>query len=149
LTLWQGRVEGRLAPEVWELVKADDAELFPYDCEGTRIHARRLAEAGILTADELAEIEERLAELDASMIEESDEDVHSAIERLLGPVGRKIHAGRSRNDQVVTAFRLWAIDACAEAAEGSRPLPEWCSTGQRRRQKRSCRATRTSSVPSR
>ena len=42
------------------------------------------------------------------MIEETDEDVHSAIERLLGPVGRKIHAGRSRNDQVVTAFRLWA-----------------------------------------
>jgi argininosuccinate lyase len=102
VTLWQGRVEGRLAPEVWALVKADDAELFPYDCEGTRIHARRLAEAGILTADELAEVEGRLSELDASMIEETDEDVHSAIERLLGPVGRKIHAGRSRNDQVVT-----------------------------------------------
>ena len=122
MTLWQGRVEGRLAPEVWELVKADDAELFPYDCEGTRIHARRLAEAGILNADELAEVEGRLSELDASMIEESDEDVHSAIERLLGTVGRKIHAGRSRNDQVVTAFRLWTLDACAEATGGINAL---------------------------
>jgi argininosuccinate lyase len=122
VTLWQGRVEGRLAPEVWELVKADDAELFPYDCEGTRIHARRLAEAGILTAEELAEVEGRLAELDPSMIDETDEDVHSAIERLLGPVGRKIHAGRSRNDQVVTAFRLWTLDACAEAREGIEAL---------------------------
>jgi argininosuccinate lyase len=122
MTLWQGRVEGRLAPEVWELVQADDAELFPYDCEGTRIHARRLADAGILTSDELAEVEERLSGLDASMIEEADEDVHSAIERLLGPVGRKIHAGRSRNDQVVTAFRLWTLDACAEAKAGIEAL---------------------------
>jgi len=44
--------------------------------------------------------------------------VHSAIERLLGPLGRKIHAGRSRNDQVVTAHRLYVRDACAEAAQG-------------------------------
>ena len=50
----------------------------------------------------------------------SDEDVHSAIERLLGDVGRKIHAGRSRNDQVATAFRLYVADACAEADEALR-----------------------------
>ena len=49
------------------------------------------------------------------VVEESDEDVHSAIERLLGPLGRKIHAGRSRNDQVAAAFRLYVADACAEA----------------------------------
>ena len=48
---------------------------------------------------------------------ESDEDVHSAIERLLGDVGRKIHAGRSRNDQVAAAFRMYVLDACAEARE--------------------------------
>jgi argininosuccinate lyase len=122
VTLWAGRVEGALAPEVWELVKADDAELFPYDVEGTRLHARRLATAGILAADELTVVEERLSLLDAAMIEETDEDVHSAIERLLGPVGRKIHAGRSRNDQVVTAFRLWALDACGEAKTGIQAL---------------------------
>ena len=43
--------------------------------------------------------------------------MHSAIERLLGDVGRKIHAGRSRNDQVAAAFRLYVLDACAEARE--------------------------------
>jgi argininosuccinate lyase len=122
VTLWAGRVEGELAPEVWALVKAADAELFRYDVEGTRLHARRLAVAGILDPDELAEVEERLSSLVPSMIEETDEDVHSAIERLLGPVGRKIHAGRSRNDQVVTAFRLWALDACAEAVSGIEAL---------------------------
>jgi argininosuccinate lyase len=115
LTLWAGRVQGELDPAVWELVKANDAELFPYDVEGTRLHARRLAVAGLLTAEELAAIESRLSDLDASMIEPGDEDVHSAIERLLGDLGRKVHAGRSRNDQVVTAFRLWALEACAEA----------------------------------
>ena len=46
-----------------------------------------------------------------------DEDVHSAIERQLGDVGRKIHAGRSRNDQVAAAFRLYVLDACAEARQ--------------------------------
>ncbi len=116
MTLWAGRVESELAPEVWELVRADDAELFPYDVEGTRLHARRLAVAGLLEPDELAEVETRLSALDASMMEPQDEDVHSAIERLLGDLGRKVHAGRSRNDQVVTAFRLWALDACAEAS---------------------------------
>jgi argininosuccinate lyase len=115
LTLWAGRVQGELDPAVWELVKANDADLFPYDVEGTRLHARRLAVAGLLTAEELAAVESRLSDLDASMIEPGDEDVHSAIERLLGDLGRKVHAGRSRNDQVVTAFRLWALEACAEA----------------------------------
>ena len=115
MTLWAGRVQGELDPAVWELVKANDAELFPYDVEGTRLHARRLAVAGLLTPEELAAIESRLSDLDASMIEPGDEDVHSAIERLLGDLGRKVHAGRSRNDQVVTAFRLWALEACSEA----------------------------------
>ena len=54
MTLWAGRVDSELAPEVWELVKAADAELFPYDVEGTRLHARRLAVAGILEPEELA-----------------------------------------------------------------------------------------------
>jgi argininosuccinate lyase len=122
VTLWAGRVDSELAPEVWELIKAADTELFPYDLEGTRLHARRLGAAGILEPEELAEVEARLSALDASMIEDTDEDVHSAIERLLGPVGRKIHAGRSRNDQVVTAFRLWTLNACAEATDGIEAL---------------------------
>ena len=141
MSLWQGRVEGALDPAVWEFLRADDAELLPYDCEATALHARRLHEAGLLSDEELAEAEARLAEL-ASGSEPlglEDEDVHSSIERLLGDVGRKIHAGRSRNDQVAAAFRLYVLDAAAEAreeidalalvvlsfaeAEGQTPLP--------------------------
>ena len=117
MTLWSGRVEGGLAPEVWAFVKAEDAELLPYDLEGTRIHARRLHAAGLLSDAELGEVEAGLAGITAADLEPADEDVHTAIERLLGPLGRKIHAGRSRNDQVVTAFRLYVDDACREADE--------------------------------
>jgi len=117
VTLWSGRVESSLAPEVSRFLKADDAELLPYDCEGTALHAARLHEAGLLTDRELAEIRTTLRDIRergvASLPEA--EDVHSALEQALGPVGRKIHAGRSRNDQVVTAFRLYVADACTGA----------------------------------
>jgi argininosuccinate lyase len=116
MTLWAGRVEGTLAPEVWEFLRADDAELLPYDCEATIEHAERLAAAGILTASELGEARETLTRIATEgTVEPEDEDVHSAIERLLGPVGRKIHAGRSRNDQVAAALRLYVGNACREA----------------------------------
>src|SRR5215208_5532802 len=113
MTLWAGRVAGKLAPEVWEFLRADDAELLPYDCAATLAHARRLEQAGILTGDELLEVERALARIDS--VGDEDEDVHSAIERQLGDVGRKIHAGRSRNDQVAAALRLYVQDACEEA----------------------------------
>ena len=117
MTTWSGRVAGALDPAVWEFLRADDAELLPYDCEATALHARRLHEAGLLAAEELEEVEARLAALahEPGAILRGDEDVHSAIERLLGETGRKIHAGRSRNDQVAAAFRLYVLDACAEA----------------------------------
>jgi len=116
VTLWSGRVESSLAPGVAEFLRGDDAELLPYDCEGTALHAARLHEAGLLTDRELAEIRTALTnirERGVASLPEA-EDVHSALEQALGPVGRKIHAGRSRNDQVVTAFRLYVADACAE-----------------------------------
>jgi argininosuccinate lyase len=112
VTLWAGRVGGALAPEVEEFLRADDGELLPYDCEATAVHARRLHAAGLLSDEELAEAQERLASIEW---EPGDEDVHTLIERKLGDVGRKIHAGRSRNDQVAAAFRLYVADACAEA----------------------------------
>jgi argininosuccinate lyase len=119
MTLWAGRVETELAPEVREFLRAEDRELLPYDCQGTLLHARRLHAAGLLSEEELAFVGQRLAEIAQNpvLVEEEDEDVHSAIERLLGPVGRKVHAGRSRNDQVVTAHRLYVQDACDEACE--------------------------------
>jgi argininosuccinate lyase len=119
MSLWAGRVEGQIETAVWEFLRADDAELLPYDCEATAEHAQRLHAAGLLTDDELAEAEGRLAEIaqDPAGYLESDEDVHTSLERQLGEVGRKIHAGRSRNDQVAAAFRLYVLDACAEARE--------------------------------
>jgi argininosuccinate lyase len=104
---------------------ADDAELLPYDCQATLVHARRLSEAGILTREELQEVEFALpsiAEERDALLRDSDEDVHAFIERKLGDVGRKIHAGRSRNDQVAAAFRLYVADAAAEAGDGIRGL---------------------------
>ena len=119
MTLWSGRVGGRLDPSVWAFLHADDAELLPYDCEATVQHAHRLRAAGLISDDEFAEAESRLAEIaqDPAGYLAEDEDVHSAIERCLGDLGRKIHAGRSRNDQVAAAFRLYVLDACAEARE--------------------------------
>jgi argininosuccinate lyase len=119
MTLWSGRVQGSLDGAVWQFLHADDAELLPYDCEATADHARRLHAAGLLTDAELADVETSLSEMasDPSTYTDSDEDVHSAIERRLGEVGRKIHAGRSRNDQVAAAFRLYVLDACAEARQ--------------------------------
>jgi argininosuccinate lyase len=119
MSLWAGRVAGGLDPAVWEFLRVDDAELLPYDCEATAEHAQRLHAAGLLTSEELAEVEGRLAEIasDPTGYRETDEDVHTAIERQLGDVGRKIHAGRSRNDQVAAAFRLYVLDACAAARE--------------------------------
>lgn len=115
MSLWEGRVGVELAPAAREFLRVDDAELLPYDLEGTRLHARRLEAAGILSSEELAEVSERLSRITVADIAPGDEDVHSAIERLLGTVGRKIHAGRSRNDQVAAALRLYVRDACADA----------------------------------
>jgi argininosuccinate lyase len=113
--LWSGRTGTRLDPDVEAFLQADDSELLPYDCEATLVHAGRLHAAGLLTDAELREAE---AILGGIQWEPGDEDVHTLIERKLGEVGRKIHAGRSRNDQVAAAFRLYVGDAANEALSG-------------------------------
>ena len=130
MTVWGARTATPLDLRVWAFLKADDAELLSYDCRASRVHAERLAAAGLVTAEELVEIEAALDRIAAgSVVAPDDEDVHSAIERELGPLGRKIHAGRSRNDQVAAAFRLYVGDASAEAVAaieafaGRRPRP--------------------------
>jgi argininosuccinate lyase len=115
MTLWAARVCEGLHPDVAEFLRADDAELLPYDCAATVEHATRLARAGLLSAAELAEVRERIG---GTELLSTDEDVHSAIERHLGEVGRKIHAGRSRNDQVAAAFRRYVAAAGEEARAG-------------------------------
>ena len=151
MTLWGGRVGRPLDPVVSAFLRADDAELLPYDCEATAVHARRLHAAGVLDDAELADAETRLAEIAGGTVALSpeDEDVHSAIERLLGDVGRKIHAGRSRNDQVAAAFRLYVKDACAEARAGIAAWPWLRSIAPRATQRPRCRATPICSAHSR
>jgi argininosuccinate lyase len=119
VTLWQGRFEGAMAEEVAELTVSVqfDRALAEDDLVGSRAHVRGLAKAGILEDREatvvLAALDRVGEELGAGtfVFEAEDEDVHTAIERrvteLAGDAGAKLHTGRSRNDQVVTALRLW------------------------------------------
>jgi argininosuccinate lyase/ornithine carbamoyltransferase len=117
MTLWAARTGVALDPDVDAFLRAEDGELLPYDCAATALHAQRLHVAGILSDAELAEVETRLTTIadEGTAFLGEYEDVHSAIEGLLGTVGRKIHAGRSRNDQVAAASRLYVEDAAREA----------------------------------
>ena len=103
-----------------------DREFFLFDIEASRAHAEGLQQIGILTADELDGIRRELAALAEDFragrfeLDEQFEDGHSAIEaRLidrLGDTGRRIHTGRSRNDQILVATRLWLKDRLARVA---------------------------------
>ena len=100
-----------------------DREFFLHDIAASRAHAEGLQRIGVLTADELANLERELATLaddfrsGAFVLDARFEDGHSAIEaRLterLGDTGRRIHTGRSRNDQVLVATRLWLKEKLA------------------------------------
>jgi argininosuccinate lyase len=91
-----------------------DRRLLPYDVRASQAHVRMLGRQGIIPAEDAAAI---AAALDEVALDEgaTDEDVHSLIERQLvarlGETGKRVHAGRSRNDQVATAVRLWCLDA--------------------------------------
>lgn len=104
-----------------------DRRLFAADVRGSMAHARGLKRSGLLSADELDSIIGGLAQLqadaaiDPKFFNAQAEDVHSFIESKLveaiGDAGRRLHTGRSRNDQVATAFRLWLRDEI-EAVDG-------------------------------
>ena len=95
-----------------------DQKLVKYDCLGSLAHAKMLCKIGILSKSELAKLEKGLLEilsLDKQgkfLLKIGDEDMHTKIENFLtekyGEVGQKIHTGRSRNDQVLTAIRLYS-----------------------------------------
>jgi len=103
-----------------------DREFFLFDIEASRAHAEGLQQIGILSADELDGIKGELTALADDyragrfVLDERFEDCHSAIEsRLierLGDAGRRIHTGRSRNDQILVATRLWLKDRLARVA---------------------------------
>jgi argininosuccinate lyase len=127
-----GGWSGRFAEPVSERVKRYtasvdfDRRLAAADIEGSLAHARMLAAVGVLSQQDLADIERGLAAIRAEIAEGTftwsidHEDVHLNVERrlteLVGDAGKRLHTARSRNDQVATDVRLWlrrAIDAVA------------------------------------
>ncbi|HZU39104.1 MAG TPA: argininosuccinate lyase [Gemmataceae bacterium] len=98
-----------------------DRRLYRHDILASQAHARMLAEVGLLTPAEAGQIVQALADI-AAQIDRDEfpfsvglEDIHTHIEHALierlGDVGRKLHTGRSRNDQIVTDVKLWVRDA--------------------------------------
>ena len=104
-----------------------DYRLAPYDLEQSAAHARMLERAGVLSKEELAEIERGLAAIrqeidaDAFVVHPDDEDIHMAIERrvteIVGAVGGKLHTARSRNDQVATDMAMFVRAHSLNAVE--------------------------------
>ncbi len=118
MTLWQGRFEGGPADELLAFTESlsFDQRLAADDVRASVAHVRGLQRAGVLDGEEtevlvaaLGHVGEELA-LGSFKFAAEDEDIHTAIERrvteIAGPTGAKLHTGRSRNDQVVTALRL-------------------------------------------
>jgi argininosuccinate lyase len=129
--LWGGRFASGPAAAMAALSKSThfDWALAPYDIRASKAHARVLHKAGLLSDGELAGMLSGLDRLAADVASgtctpaESDEDVHGALERGLiervgAELGGRLRAGRSRNDQVATLFRMWLRDAVRRVAAG-------------------------------
>ncbi len=130
-SLWGARFAGGPAPALAALSRSThfDWALAPYDIAASKAHARVLHRAGLLTDDQRDALLAGLDRLGTDVADgafaplATDEDVHGALERGLidrvGPdLGGRLRAGRSRNDQVATLFRMWLRDAMRRVADG-------------------------------
>ena len=109
-----------------------DMRLAKYDVEGSLAHIAMLEKIGLLTSAELEELTAGLKEIEAEIeagrfaIEPDTEDVHSQVElmltRRLGDAGKKIHSGRSRNDQVLVDLKLFLRDELRQTADSVKTL---------------------------
>jgi argininosuccinate lyase len=127
--LWGGRFTGTTDPSFAKFNSsfAFDRRLFEADIRASIAHCNGLRGAGVLTAEEADQIVSGLQSiLDAATgradyFDEPAEDIHSFVEarlvELMGEPGRKLHTGRSRNDQVATDLRLWLRDAIDQLSE--------------------------------
>jgi argininosuccinate lyase len=133
--LWGGRFSVPTAAALDELNRSigTDFRLWPHDIRLSKAWAAALAGAGVLTSDEARKIEDGLTRVgerigDGALPQPADEDVHTMIDRMLhdevGDTASKLHTGRSRNDQVATAARLWTIEACGELDAAARVLQQ-------------------------
>src|SRR3981081_82104 len=133
--LWGGRfsIPTAAALEALNRSVAPDYRLWPFDINLSQAWAVALWGAGVLTLEESKKIERGLTSVGQKLAAgaqplPSDEDVHTLIDRMLhdevGEVASKLHTGRSRNDQVATATRLWSMDACAKLDSAARSLQQ-------------------------
>lgn len=131
---WQGRLSADADAVTADLLASIDIdiELWKYDIAGSLAHAQMLSERKLISSKEFSEIRRGLLSISADL--ESGklatppelEDIHMVIEGELikraGDAGRKLHTGRSRNDQVALDLRLWARDACDDLVDLIREL---------------------------
>jgi argininosuccinate lyase len=135
--MWSGRFRRPLNPEFeqWQRSFPFDKRLLPQEIAASRAHARALAGIGVLSASELKSLLEALEhvkhafESDPRFVEDSEaEDVHHFLERrlveLAGDAGLKLHAGRSRNEQIATDLRLFTREAIDRLQQGIVELVE-------------------------
>lgn len=133
--LWGGRFAGGPSPLLDAINRSigTDFRLWPHDIRLSRAWALALGEAGVLTREEAEQLRAGLDRVgmrlaDGAQPIATDEDIHTMIDRLLheeaGTVASKLHTGRSRNDQVATASRLWTIDACHKLDAAIRELQQ-------------------------
>ena len=118
--LWGGRFEEATSPFVERFTSSVsfDNSLYQYDIDGSIAHAKMLEKVGTLTEKEVTEIIEGLEEIREEITNQNFdwstelEDVHmnieSALTKKIGEAGKKLHTGRSRNDQIATDLRLYA-----------------------------------------
>jgi argininosuccinate lyase len=129
MKLWTGRFSGQL-DETADLLNASitfDYRLAEVDVRGSMAWAAALGRAKLLTEEEVRQILDGLGAIQKEFkagsfeFQPGDEDIHTAVERrlteIIGPLGGKLHTGRSRNDQVATDFRLWMISKIEQIDE--------------------------------
>ena len=132
--LWAGRFSTPPAPEAHALGRSlhVDVRLAPYDVAASIAHVGALRRAALISGPDAEALEAALRSIGEEiaggtfLFEDRDEDIHSAIERALthrlGDLGARLHAGRSRNDLVVTDLRLWLLDSGATLRHASTAL---------------------------
>jgi argininosuccinate lyase len=128
--MWGGRFESGPAAIMREITPSIDFDkrLAAEDLAGSRAHCRMLASEGIISKDDGQAIQDGLGKIEKEIAEGTFvfkrelEDIHLNIEarlaELIGPAAGRLHTARSRNDQVVTDFRLWVRSACERADQG-------------------------------
>ena len=134
MKLWQKATASKIEVEQFTVGRDPEFDILlaPYDVLGSMAHATMIASIGLLTQEENALLQKGLKEIydeieqGKFVIEPGVEDVHSQVELLLtqryGEVGKKLHSGRSRNDQVLVDLKLFYRDAIRELVDEASTL---------------------------